>query len=143
MLSLKHAAAAAALLLAGTIIAAAQTGETPAAIQGAKTVTAAEAKSLMDKGSIVLDVRAAKAFGEGHLPKAKSIRAAYNDKTKEFDPASFGTNKDAVILIYGHGSDGWTAVDATKSAVKAGFKQVYWMSGGWAEWTKAGLPVEK
>jgi rhodanese-related sulfurtransferase len=46
-------------------------------------------------------------------------------------------------VIYGHGSDGWTAVDASKSAAKAGFKNVSWMRGGWVEWTKAGLPVEK
>ena len=143
MLSLKHASIGAALLLAGAMIATAQTGETPLTIEGAKTVTAADAKSLIDKGGIVLDVRAAKTFAEGRVPKAKSIRAAYNDKTKEFDPTTFGTNKDAVIVIYGHGSDGWTAVDATKSAAKAGFKQVHWMRGGWVEWTKAGLPVEK
>jgi hypothetical protein len=52
MLSLKHASIGAALLLAGAMIATAQTGETPPTMEGAKTVTSAEAKSLIDKGGM-------------------------------------------------------------------------------------------
>jgi rhodanese-related sulfurtransferase len=134
---------AGALMLAVAPAALAQTGETPPTLDGAKTVTAAEAKALIDKGALALDARAAKGFAEGHLPKAKAIRAHRDDATKEFAAAAFGPDKNAAIVIYGHGSDGWTAVEAVKGAVKHGYKQVNWMRGGFAEWTKAGLPVEK
>lgn len=121
----------------------AQSGETPATLPGAATVTAAEAKTLIDKGAVALDVRKKASFVEGHLPGAKSIRSVINDQTKAVDPAAFGANKEAVLVIYGHGTDGWSAVDATKAAVESGYKNIKWLRGGWTEWSKAGLPTEQ
>lgn len=131
------------LLIVWSGAAIAQTGETPPALDGAKTVTAAEAKALIDKGAAVMDVRRKASFVEGRVPTAKSITAAQDPTTKAFDPTVFGANKGAVIIIYGHGSDGWSAVSAVKSAVAAGFTGVHWLRGGWVEWSKAGLPVEQ
>lgn len=131
------------VLMLWTGAAIAQSGETPPTLDGAKTVTAAEAKALIDKGAAVMDVRRKASFVEGRVPTAKSITAAQDPATKAFDPAAFGANKGAVIIIYGHGSDGWSAVSAVKSAVGAGFTGVHWLRGGWVEWSKAGLPVEQ
>lgn len=90
---------------------------------------------------LVLDVRRKAAFLDGRLPKAKGI--AKNAETKAFDPAVFGANKDATLVVYGHGSDGRSAVDAVATAVAAGYRNVVWMRGGWTEWSAAGLPVEQ
>lgn len=131
---------AALLLLAGIGTAAANTGETPLSLDGARTVSAVDAQALLAKGAAVFDVRRKAAYLDGRVPKAKGLaRAAGN----AFDPAVFGANKDAILLIYGHGSDGWSAVDAVKTAVDAGYRNVHWLRGGWVEWSGAGLPVEQ
>ncbi len=119
----------------------ASTGETPPALDGARTVSAPEARALIDKGAAVFDVRRRAAYLEGRLPKARSLQKA--SATNAFDPAMFGAGKAAPLVIYGHGSDGWSAVDAVKTAVGAGFTQVHWLRGGWTEWSKAGLPSEE
>jgi rhodanese-related sulfurtransferase len=133
--------AAAMLVMASG--ASAQTGETPAALDGAKTISAIEAKAAIDTGAQPLDVRRKASFVEGRLPKAKSIGTARNPQTKAFDPAAFGPRKDGTLVIYGHGSDGWSAVAAVNDAVKAGYTKVLWLRGGYAEWTKSGLPIEQ
>jgi len=133
----------AAALLAMTAQASAQTGETPPTLDGAKTITAPEAKAAIDAGALTLDVRRKASFVEGRLPKAKAVGAAKNPQTNEFDLAIYGPNKDRTILVYGHGSDGWSAVAAVNTAVKAGYSKVLWLRGGYVEWTKAGLPLEQ
>jgi rhodanese-related sulfurtransferase len=130
-------------VLSFTPVAMAQTGETPPTLEGALTVSAAETKALIDAGAQVYDARRKAAFAEGHLPKAKSISGFQNEQTKQFDAAAFGTNKQAAIIIHGHGSDGWSAVQAVKDAVAAGFGKVHWLRGGFAEWTAAKLPLEQ
>lgn len=133
--------AVAFIAMAVTGTAYAQSGETPMAVEGARTVGAAEAKALVDKGAAAFDVRKKAAYVEGRVPKAKSIKK--DEASKAFAPDTFGANKDAVIVIYGHGSDGWSSVDAVKTAVAAGYKNVHWMRGGWVEWSKAGMPADQ
>ncbi|MFY7777753.1 MAG: rhodanese-like domain-containing protein [Elstera sp.] len=142
-MSLLRALAVLISVLTFAPLAVAQTGETPPTLDGAKTVSAAEAKTLIDAGAQVYDARRKAAFSEGHLPKAKSLSGFQNEQTKQFDPAAFGANKQAVIIIHGHGSDGWSAVQAVKDAVAAGFGKVHWLRGGFAEWTAAKLPLEQ
>jgi len=129
------------LMMAGPV--SAQTGETPATLDGVKTVTSEQAKDLLAKGAKVFDFRRKTAFADGHIPGAVSGSAAYSAETKLVDASVFGANKDQVIIIHGHGSDGWTAVAAAKSAAAAGFKNVNWLRAGWAEWQSKGFPVEQ
>ncbi|WP_341896211.1 rhodanese-like domain-containing protein [Ferrovibrio terrae] len=128
--------------LAMTVPAFAQTGETPATLDGAKTIAAADAKALLAKGAKVFDVRKKASFADGHIPGAKSASAAVNANDKTMDTAILGADKDAVIIIHGHGTDGWSAVYAVKAAVAAGFKNVNWLRSGWADWSASGFPVE-
>lgn len=114
--------------------------ETPPTLAGAKTVSADEVKPLLGK-ALILDVRKKATFQEGHLQGAKSITHAHNKDAKAFDPSVFGADKSATIVIHGHGSDGWSAVDAVNTAVRAGFTNVLWMRGGFKEWTDKGLPL--
>jgi hypothetical protein len=58
------------LLLAGAGTASANTGEPPPTLDGVRTVTAAEAKALVDKGITVLDVRRKAAYLESRVPTA-------------------------------------------------------------------------
>lgn len=128
--------------LAMAVPAMAQTGETPATLDGAKTIAAADAKALLAKGAKVFDVRKKASFADGHIPGAKSASAAVNANDKTMDTAILGADKDAVIIIHGHGTDGWSAVYAVKAAVTAGYKNVNWLRSGWADWSASGFPVE-
>jgi rhodanese-related sulfurtransferase len=121
----------------------AQTGETPPTLDGVTTITSEQAKDLLAKGAKVFDFRRKTAYADGHIPGAVSGSSAYNADTKLVDAAVFGANKDQAIIIHGHGSDGWTAVAAAKSAAAAGFKNVNWLRAGWAEWQAKGFPVEQ
>ncbi len=126
------------LALLGT--GAALANDTPATLPGAKTVSAEEVKSLLGK-AVVLDVRRKASFQEGHLQGAKSITHAHNKDAKSFDLSVFGSDKSAMIVVHGHGTDGWSAVDAVNTAVKAGFTNVLWLRGGFQEWSAKGLPT--
>lgn len=121
---------------------AAQTGETPATLEGVAAVTAEQARDIIAKGTKTFDVRKKAAFVEGHAPGAISVGSAYDKAQNRFDASVFGAAKDAPILIYGHGSDGWTAVHAARAAVAAGFTKIYWLRGGWVEWTSKNMPTE-
>lgn len=119
---------------------AAYANETPTSLPGAKTVTADEVKGLLGK-ALILDVRRKAAFQEGHLQGAKSITHAHDKDAKAFDLSVYGTDKAVTIVIHGHGTDGWSAVDAVNTAVKAGFTNVLWLRGGFKEWSDKGLPL--
>lgn len=135
-------ALAGAALISAVILGAtpALANETPPTLPGAKTVSADEVKGLLGK-AVILDVRRKATFQEGHLQGAKSITHAHNKDSKSFDVSVFGSDKSVTLVIHGHGSDGWSAVDAVNSAVKAGFTNVLWMRGGFKEWTEKGLPL--
>lgn len=130
------------LLVAGLYSSAtAQTGETPPTIAGATTVAPGDAKKAIEGGALVLDVRRRATYLEGHLPGAKSITHQINTQDKTVDPAAFGSDKAKPIVIYGHGTDGWSAVLAVETAVKQGFTSVLWMREGFKGWQAAKLPI--
>ena len=134
----------AATICLGSVMADARadSGKSPPSLEGAKTVTTDEVAGLLGKVTI-LDVRRKASFLEGHIPGAKSIVGQFNKERKVFDPIAFGPDKSAPIVIHGHGSDGWSAVYAVRSAVAAGYSDVRWMRAGWAEWSHKKLPVNQ
>lgn len=136
------AATFAVLFVFVSAIVQADTGETPPAVEGAKTVTPNDVKAVLGN-AVVLDVRKRGSFLDGRLPGAKSIAAHFNAEKKSFDTAVFGANKSAPVIIYGHGTDGWSSVYAVRSAVAAGYTDVRWMRSGWASWVERKLPVEQ
>ena len=137
-----------AVLLAGILSAfgfihGAAAEDSPPSIAGAKVVTPVEAKAAIDKGAPAFDVRRKAAFLEGRIPNAKSIVQFIDAKEKKAEPEAFPVAKSAPIVIYGHGVDGWSAVYAVESAVKAGFTNVLWLREGYSGWVGAGLPVQQ
>ena len=134
MTSAARVLAVAVVLLASGAV---RAEETPPSRDGAKTKGAAEVQGLVGKASI-LDVRKKASYLEGHLPTGQSISHAQDKATKKFDAAVFGADKAKPIVIHGHGSDGWSAVAAVKSAVEAGYTNVLWFRGGIREWTEKG-----
>jgi rhodanese-related sulfurtransferase len=105
---------------------------------GGQQVGTLEATRLMNQNnSLVLDVREAKEFAEGRLPKSKHIPLAeLGGRVSEI--ARF---KEKPVLLTCR--TGARAMGAARALKKAGFTQVYQLKGGIAAWREAGLPIEK
>jgi rhodanese-related sulfurtransferase len=95
------------------------------------------AKDLFDEGGyIFLDVRTAREFKMGHIPRAIHIERGL----LEFKINNQIPDKNAQIVTYckvgGRGSL------AAHTLVRMGYTNVVNIEGGWVAWEKAGYPVE-
>lgn len=124
--------------------------ETPAALQGAKVVTADVVKKLLEQGVTVVDTRVANEFAEGHIKGAKSVpykekstKAADFDASQDsFDLTKLPADKSAPVVMYCNAGECWKSYKASVVAMKAGYKNVHWMRGGIPEWKAKNYPVE-
>jgi len=129
-----------AVLVSFVIITSAQAGKiSPKTVDGAKTVSAAEAKALFDKGTIFLDVRSDKDWGAGRIPDAIHI-----ELKKKLNEASMGKEikKSDPVVIYCNGESCLRSSKASVKAVGWGYSKVYYFRDGFPAWKKAGYPVE-
>lgn len=121
---------------------------TPASLPGAKTITAAEARTLIAQKVPVYDVRAEEEFIASHIPGALSVPYKEGSaKEVGFDPADdqFALNrlpqdKNTPFIMYCDGTICWKSYKSAVMAIQAGWKNVYWFRGGFPEWKEAGLP---
>lgn len=125
-------------------------GETPAAVPGAVTVSAKEAKCLMDKlGSQLLvfqtmndddrELPGAIAFAEiASSTEDEKYQAAVVDA---LDRVTKG-DKDKPLLLYCHHTRCHLSYNGTLRATQAGYRKVFWLRGGNDEWVAAGYPLK-
>lgn len=101
-------------------------------------VEAAAAAKLIAEGKIVIiDVRTAEEFKEGHLHGAKNIDFMSEDFASQL--AKLDRNKPTLV----HCQGGGRSTRALPAFAKLGFTEVIHLDGGIAGWEKAGQPVEK
>ena len=126
--------------------------ETPSALTGGKVISAADAKKLLDgKAATFVDTRSVVNFGKGHVPGA--LTAAYKEKSDKvpafdakadsFELDKLPKNKAAPLVFYSDGPTGWKSYKAAVLSVNAGYSNVHYMRGGFADWTAKALPVEQ
>ncbi len=143
------AAMLAALSLAPTTASA--NAETPSKLAGGKVISVDEGKKVLDaKNAVFVDTRAVLNFGKGHVPTAVAL--AYKEKSDkveafdasqdQFELAKLPADKNKAIVFYSDGPTGWKSYKAAVLAIKAGYKNVMYMRGGFADWTAKGLPSE-
>jgi rhodanese-related sulfurtransferase len=88
-------------------------------------------------GAVLLDVRTAEEYGEGHLAKARNVdykRDDFRDQVSKLD-------KSKPYFVYCKaGVRSNKAADIMK---ELGFRQVYTLDGGIDEWEDEDLPLEK
>jgi rhodanese-related sulfurtransferase len=105
---------------------------------GGGEVGTLEATRLMNQGSsLILDVRDAKDFATGHLPRARHIPLAELPK-RLGEIAKF---KDKAVIVTDR--NGTRAGSACRYLRREGFANVVTLKGGLAAWQQASLPVEK
>jgi rhodanese-related sulfurtransferase len=122
---------------------------TPTQLPGATLVTAAEARDLAARGALLVDTRNDKEYGAKHIANAilvpyheKSLKdVAFDTKADDFSGLK-ALDKNRPTVFACNGPECWKSYKASRQAIAAGFKQVYWLRGGLPEWDGAGLPVE-
>ncbi len=86
---------------------------------------------------LVLDIRASKDFGNGHIGQAVNIPIAELKNELE----KLAKYKDKQVLVYCN--SGNTSSKAEKILQGNGFANINNLQGGIANWTEAGLPLTK
>ena len=128
-----------ALLAFGCHIAIAdQKTNAPAVMTVVTNVQADVAAQLVAEGKvIVLDVRTAEEFAEGHIAGATNI----NFMAKDFTNQVSRLDRDKVYLV--HCATGGRSKRCLPQLKQLGFKQIYHLDGGFSAWEDAGKPVAK
>lgn len=102
------------------------------------TVNTLEATQMMNRSdALVIDLRAADEFAQGHVLGARNIPIADLERRA----ADLEKHKAKPVIVYS--TDANRASGAVAALRKAGFASVHNLAGGYAGWQQAGLPVEK
>lgn len=127
-----------------------QAADTPGSLEGAAVVGADQVKDMMAKGAALIDTRVANEYADSHIKGARSV--PYKEKSAKapdfdasqdsFDLAKVASDKSAPVVFYCNAGECWKSYKASKAAINAGFKKVFWFRGGIPEWKAKGLPVE-
>ena len=90
-----------------------------------------------EKSKKLIDVRQDWEFKKGHLENAVNIDVMGDD----FDSKASAIPRDTPVYLYCYG--GGRSAEAAEKLKALGFKKVVNMTGGYAAWEKALLPVVK
>lgn len=103
-----------------------------------KAVSSAEATRLINQEqAIILDVREAGEFQQGHILDARNLPLTrFNERLGELD-----RHKDQpLLLVCAHGAQSHSAGGRLK---KAGFTRLYTLRGGLTQWRADNLPLNR
>lgn len=125
------------LILFASIFGACQTNSTENTAQTEiKQATVQETSEAVKKENVqFIDVRTPEEFSGGHAPKAVNYPL---DKI-ENDLAKLDKNKPVYVIC----QTGRRSQKAAETLQKAGFKEIYNVTGGTRDWIVEGLPTEK
>lgn len=108
------------------------------AVDPVKHVQSAEAATIVAEGkTVIVDVRTAEEFKDGHIKGAKNIDIMSDD----FEAQLAKLDKSQPTLV--HCQAGGRSSRALKTFEKLGFTQVIHLDDGFGGWEAAGKPVEK
>jgi len=123
---------------------------TPNSLPGATVITAEKARSMVEKGVLIVDARVANEYVEEHIAGARNI--PYKEKSAKsvdfdarqdrFDLAKLPPDKNTPVIFYCNGSECWKSYKSCVTAIKGGYRNVYWLRGGIPEWKSKGYAVE-
>jgi rhodanese-related sulfurtransferase len=94
-------------------------------------------KMLRQTGVVILDVRTAEEYAQGHLLGAKNIDV----NAENFAQKIAALDKRATYLVYCR--SGARSARACDQMTALGFSKLYNLEGGMRTWDAAGKPVEK
>jgi rhodanese-related sulfurtransferase len=102
---------------------------------GLVNVEAGEAVKLINNDAVVIDLRSADAFSQGHIVNARNIPSDELDgKMANLE----AIKSKPIIAVCDAGATSSKAVNTLRDA---GFDSAYGLKGGMTGWSQAGLPV--
>ncbi len=101
-----------------------------------KEISVKEAKTCIDNGAIVLDVRTKEEYDSGHIKG--SINIDIHDVVFDEKISDLGKEKSYIIYC----ASGVRSLVAVGKMMDAGFVDVHSMAGGILEWKSDGMEVE-
>ena len=123
---------------------------TPKALPGATVVTLPEVKALVENGAVLVDTRIAEEYKDKHIPGAlwlpygeKSLKDVAFDAHADNFPGLAKLDREQNIVFQCNGPECWKSYKASRAAIAAGYKHVYWFRGGMPEWETAGERTER
>lgn len=123
---------------------------TPKALPGATVVNLETVKALVSNGAVLVDTRIEAEYKDRHIPGAvwlpygeKSLKDVAFDAKLDSFPGLAKLDRERNIVFQCNGPECWKSYKASKAAIAAGYKHVYWFRGGMPEWEMAGLRTEK
>ncbi|CAG0965072.1 thiosulfate sulfurtransferase [Burkholderiales bacterium] len=102
-----------------------------------KEIGTLAATQLLNRDAVALDLRETKEYEGGRLPNAVHIPLSQ----LESRAAELAPMKSRPVIAYC--ARGQRSRGAGSALEKAGFKDIYHLTGGVAAWRSAGLPLEK
>jgi rhodanese-related sulfurtransferase len=102
-----------------------------------KQITSKEAVKMLNKNIVVLDVRTADEFNQGHIKGAINIDIK---QANAFDKIS-KLNPEATYLV--HCRTSHRSTNAVDYMLTKGFKKIYQMIDGYSGWSQNNFPVTK
>ena len=100
-------------------------------------VTQADVLNADNKDWLIIDVRSAEEYAEGHVPGA--INIAHSEMADNLDKILAHKNKPVVVYC----RSGYRAGKAAKVLLKNDFTEVKHLDGDMLGWQEAGHPIEK
>jgi len=100
-----------------------------------KSIDAAIAAKLMDRGALMVDVRESSEYARARIPGSENIALS------RFELGELSLGPDQAVVFF-CASGNRTCVHASRLAEKAGTAEAYVIKGGLSAWSQAGLPVE-
>ena len=115
---------------------------TPDTLAGTTKVSAEQVIELVDAHPdlVIIDSRKSSDHAKGYIEGSVALP---NTETTPATLAQHVKSKSTPVLFYCNGITCGRSVEAAKIAIAAGYTKIFWFRGGWAEWTKKGLPVTK
>jgi len=107
---------------------------------GITFITLAETEELFSKGeALFIDSRSRQEYISGHILGALNI--PFEESREKFKTTELGFLKGKTLVVYCSGGDCETSLSLAKLLYDQGLKDIKIFSGGWAEWSEAGLPA--
>ena len=123
---------------------------TPKALPGATVVDHDTVKTLVGAGAVLVDTRIESEYKDKHIPGAlwlpygeKSLKDVAFDARLDSFPGLARLDRERDIVFQCTGPECWKSYKASRAAIAAGYKHVYWFRGGMPEWETAGERTEK
>jgi len=90
---------------------------------------------------IILDVRDATAYANGHLPNATNIPYINDYDFKSEITSALSGKQNSEIVVYCDGGACQLSSMASSVLIENGFTKVYWIPDGFSGWVAAGYPI--